>query len=269
MATLVLGLKNLQRQLNVWAPQRVLPDGWIGDPAHQGETSGHNPDDTPGSKPAWNADPDNLAEVRALDVKTSFGNGVSGVQVVSHLRGVPGLSSVVRYMIHNGFMYHSRNGFNPEAYTRGNPHTTHIHFEGAWTQSGDNNTTFNFRLEEIPVALTQGDKDWLTSLVNGAVQTRIDDIAAAVDVRLAADFSALPQKVWDVPRLENAYSGVSQNPGTILRYIPSRAPHDVTQALLADLAALIATTDAGNDAQRAEILSRIAEVRAILESPPA
>jgi hypothetical protein len=169
MAVLTAGLENLRRQLDAWAPSRDhTSDGTIGDKAHQAETSGHNPDDTPGSRPEWDNDPDHTAEIRALDIDTDFRNGVPAQVLVDHIRALPGLALVIRYMIYNRKMYHERNGFRPTPYTGASAHTEHIHFDGAWTQTADNNRTFNFHLEEIPVALTADDKRWLTTLVDGA-----------------------------------------------------------------------------------------------------
>lgn len=178
MPTLTDGLKNLQRQLDAAFPRRHRPDGWIGDAAHRTRTSGHNPDDTPGSKPAWSADPDNLAEVRALDVDADLGPGVSSLALVDHLIRLPKLATVVRYLIHRGRIYHARSGFLAERHT-GAPHDGHIHVEGAWSQAGDTNTTFDYRLEDL-VALTSDDKKWIEGLFargqqadDGGVTSRI------------------------------------------------------------------------------------------------
>src|ERR1051326_5441753 len=48
-------------------------DGTIGDPAHQAEVSGHNPDDTPGVR-AERSDADSKPEVRAADVTSALGD---------------------------------------------------------------------------------------------------------------------------------------------------------------------------------------------------
>lgn len=161
MAVLTAGLRNLQRQLTEAFPERHLPDGWLGDAAHRSRTSGHNPDDTPGSKPAWDGDPDKTPEARALDVSADLGPGVRAQTVVDHIRRLPGLSSVIRYIIHDGWIYHVRMAFGAERYDGENPHTHHIHFEGAWSQGADNNDTFDFRLEMVPVSLTESDKNWI------------------------------------------------------------------------------------------------------------
>ncbi|WP_051808242.1 hypothetical protein [Actinoplanes subtropicus] len=160
MAVLTLGLRNLERQIDMAFPNRRRPDGWIGDEAHRKRTSGHNPDDTPGSRPAWDGDPDTLAEVRALDVAADLGDGVTGQDLVDHLVRLPKLSTVVRYLIHRGRIYHVRKGFEPESFD-GDPHTDHVHIEGAWTQAADNDTSFDYHLEEIPVAMTAADKVWI------------------------------------------------------------------------------------------------------------
>jgi hypothetical protein len=148
---LTKGLENLRGQVNAAFPQRdKTSDGTIGDTAHQGHSSGHNPDDTPGSKPAWNGDPDSDPEVRAWDCDNDFGDPeVDAQDVVDHIRGLPNLSSVLRYMIYDRMEYHYSNGFRPEPYSGSNPHTEHIHFEGAWTQAADNNKTYDYRLEDL------------------------------------------------------------------------------------------------------------------------
>lgn len=168
MAVLTLGLQNLRKQVNAAFPDRdTRSDGWIGDTAHQTKTSGHNPDDKAGSKPAWNGDPDSTQEVRAWDCDNNLGAGVDAHDVIAHFRRLAGLATVIRYMIYDRHIYHARDGFNPIPYT-GAAHLEHIHFEGAWTQAADNNKTFNYRLEEIPVALTTADKQWIKDEITDA-----------------------------------------------------------------------------------------------------
>jgi hypothetical protein len=149
--TLTLGLQNLRNQVNrTFTKRKRASDGWIGDDAHRKRPSGHNPDDTPDSKPTWDGDADSKPEVRAWDMDADLREeGVTAQQYVDHLCRLPGLSSVIRFIIYNRKIYTAENDFFPETYTGDNPHTGHVHHEGARTQLADSNTTFNYRLEEL------------------------------------------------------------------------------------------------------------------------
>jgi len=168
---LTYGLQNLRRQLDETFPDRGRPDGTIGDPDHQERESGHNLDDTPGSKPTWDGDPDKLAEIRGLDVKVQ---GLPARALVRHIAKLPGLSTVLRFIIFDHEIYHVRNAFIPVPYSGANPHTEHVHFEGAYTQAADNNTSFDYRLEAIPVALTPADKEWISAEIRKIVTADAD-----------------------------------------------------------------------------------------------
>lgn len=179
MAVKTANLINLQRQLDLAFPKRKGPDGWIGNDIHWLRISGHNPDDTPGSKPAWDGDPDSIAEVRALDVAADLGDpDVTSTELVRHLVALPGIATVFRYFIHKGFIYHVRDGYNPVAFD-GDPHAGHIHAEGAWTQAADNNSTFDFRLDDL-VSLSAADKTWLISTIDARLKAwaTVDPIAS-------------------------------------------------------------------------------------------
>lgn len=162
---LTKGLQNLRDQMNAAFPDRdKTSDGTIGDAAHAAGISGHDPDDVPNSHAEWNGDPDSTPEVRAWDMDSDLRSpGVTAQQVVDHIRGLPGVSSVLRYMIYNRKIYKASNGWVPEAYYGLSPHTEHIHFSGAYSQAADNNTTFDYRLEDL-VAISDDDvrKIWMT-----------------------------------------------------------------------------------------------------------
>lgn len=161
MASKTAGLVNFTDQLTAAFPNRELPDGWIGDEAHQDSTSSHNPDDTKGSKPEWE-DADSTADVRAVDVANDFGEpDVDGQVVVDHLVVLPNLGSVIRYMIHDGLIYHVDNDFAPDDYAGSNPHREHIHVTFAFTEAADDNTTYDYRFGEI-MGLSSADKTWIT-----------------------------------------------------------------------------------------------------------
>lgn len=153
---LTKGLRNLRDQVNEAFPDRdKTTDGWIGDDAHRAHTSGHNPDDTPGSKPAWDGDPDSDPEVRAWDMDADLRDpDVSTQDYIDHLTSLPNLGLVLRYVIFDRKIYHVRTGFQPEPYNEDDPHTNHVHHEGAKTQAGDENDTFDFKLGELMAAPT-------------------------------------------------------------------------------------------------------------------
>jgi hypothetical protein len=151
---LTAGLSNLRRQINArWPNRDKTSDGTIGDAAHAAGISGHNPDDSPYDNAEWDGDPDSISEVRAYDMDDDLReSGTTAQMVVDHIRRLPNISSVIRYMIYNGKMYHVRDGFAPTAYDGPSPHTEHVHFSGAWSQAADNNTTFDFELLEVGMA---------------------------------------------------------------------------------------------------------------------
>lgn len=143
------GMLNFERQLNEAFTMRTLPDGWIGDANHRGEVSSHNPDDTPGSKPEWDGDSDKLPEVRAVDVWKNLGPGINMQDLVNHLVKLPKLSTVIRYMIYAGFIYRAANDFRAVEYTGSNPHYDHLHVTFAFSDNADENTTYDFRMDDV------------------------------------------------------------------------------------------------------------------------
>lgn len=225
VSMLTPGLKNLGNQFNKrWPNRDGASDGAVSDPAHWAESStGHSPDDTKGSNAEYN-DNDGKPEIRAIDVDNTLNDpDVTMQMVIDHMRKLPNLGSVIRYMIYNKKMYHVNNGFVGVAYNGSSPHTEHAHFSGARSQASDNNTTFDFKFDELGDGMPLTDAD--------------------------------VQKIWDVPRLKNAYSGAMQSPGTILSYVPSRSPHDVTQAKIDALSNIVVAIGAKVDLDPAEIAS--------------
>jgi hypothetical protein len=164
---LTKGMAHLRTSFNIWSPGRdKTSDGTIGDAAHIAEAaSSHNPDDTSGSHAEWN-DHDGIAEVRADDIDVNFRNGVSAQAVVNHIIALPGVSKVLRYVIYNRKIYEADNGWKPRAYTGASAHTEHIHFTGAFTEAADNNSTFNYRLDELGDDVTPQDKQ---DIIDGVV----------------------------------------------------------------------------------------------------
>lgn len=185
------GLKNLRAQVNARFPNRdKKSDGTIGDAAHQAETSGHNPDDTSGSRPEWDGDADANAEVRAWDMDSDLGEpGASAQDVVDHLRGLAGLSSVIRYMIYRRKIYRASNDWAAETYSGASAHTEHIHFTGAYSQAADGNKGFNYRLSQINAP--QQEEDIMSA--SDAKQGIADAFAAAAT---ATNATATDDDLW-------------------------------------------------------------------------
>lgn len=196
---LTAGLQNLRSQVNAAFPNRdKASDGSIGDAAHMTRPSGHNPDGTPDSKPAWD-DGDATAEVRAWDMDADLGDpDVTTQNLVNHLRRLAGVNSVLRYIIFDRTLYHVRNGFAPEPYTGSSPHIEHVHFEGAWTQAADSNTTFDFRLGDLIVPTADEIATAVVKKIRATFPVISDSdrnaLAGAVDAKLAPRFAALAAK---------------------------------------------------------------------------
>lgn len=168
------GWVNFTSQLDKAFPERKKPDGWIADEFHEG-VSDHHPDDTPGSKPGWDGDPDNIPDVRAADVSANLGSGVKLMTVCHHLAELPRLGTVIRYFIHGGLIWHVHNDFKPVKHD-GDPHPSHLHVSFAWTEAADDNTTFNYQFEEVPMALSEADFKKIEALMVRVVDARIDQL---------------------------------------------------------------------------------------------
>jgi hypothetical protein len=154
---------------NAIAPNRSTgSDGTIGDTAHQGSASGHNPDDTPGSNPE-RTDADNIAEVRAADVTVTLNApGVSMEQIVQRVLATPAERDRLIYIIFNRRIWRKSNGWKQESYSGSNPHTGHAHFSGdpaSDTDSGEWNSIKGIKEEVDDVGeLTGVQREQLNNL---------------------------------------------------------------------------------------------------------
>lgn len=182
------------------APSRdKASDGSIGDQAHAGSVSDHNPDET-GAVPIRDADSRN--EVHAVDVDDDLREpGLTMAMVVGFLVGRcrSGAEKRLRYIIYNRRIYEASAGW-PTAgrvYTGPSPHTEHAHFSFSYVSSLEASTA-SWHLEDIPVALTADDKKWIAR-----------EIATAVAGIFEQTFT-------------NPYDGRKMEYGTMLAYAPSR-----------------------------------------------
>jgi Glycosyl hydrolases family 25 len=139
----------LRDEFNALNPIRdKSSDGSIGDAAHAGSPSDHNPDET--GNTGGVEDSDSVNEVHALDIDASgpWPNGLTMEKMVQHLLGEcrVGRERRLRYVIFNKRIWGTHNGWKQEAYTGSNPHDKHAHFSfvygsGAGSSNLENVTT--------------------------------------------------------------------------------------------------------------------------------
>lgn len=142
---LTRGLTTWRNEINSVFPGRdKTTDGSVGDLAHQGGASGHNPDRT--GNPEYR-DGDALDEVRAIDVDRDLvpGSGVDWMlRVVRFVveRARRGEYVPFRYIIYcpaggKPTIWSRSTGWAARNYTGANRHDKHAHFSGDFTQKAD------------------------------------------------------------------------------------------------------------------------------------
>jgi hypothetical protein len=173
-------LVQLRTEFNLIAPARDrASDGSIGDQAHADRVSSHNPDET-GAVPVRDADSRN--EVHAIDVDVDLRTpGLTMEMVVQHLvaRSRAGMEDRLRNIIYNRRIWAASSGWRQQAYGGDNPHTEHAHFEGSYASAAESDT-HSWHLEDIPVALTAGDKKDVREIFDEALKAwaKVDPLAS-------------------------------------------------------------------------------------------
>lgn len=176
--TLIPCLVRLRAEFDDIAPGRGREsDGTVGDTAHAGGgVSDHLPDeDFPRLR---DKDADSRNEVHAIDIDADLRTtGLSMEMVVQHLLGRcrSGAETRLRYIIYNRRIWEASNGWRQRAYTGDSPHTEHAHFSASYDSAREASTA-SWHLEEIPVALTADDKDWLADEIRKAAAAAVAEV---------------------------------------------------------------------------------------------
>ncbi|MDR6322899.1 hypothetical protein [Actinoplanes couchii] len=210
-------LVQLRAELNRIAPGRdKTSDGTIGDTAHQGRVSDHN-DDEVGRVPIRDAD--SKHEVHAIDLDVDLRESdLTMEKVVQHVVGRcrSGAEKRLRYVIYNRRIWEASNGWKQRAYSGDNAHTQHAHFSASYETKLEASTV-SWHLEDIPVALTEADKKWLT--------TQIDKAATSAAERVW-------KTKWNI-NFEPGSKPYMAEAGSILAHVPSE--HGLAAEVLAEI----------------------------------
>ncbi len=162
MATWILVpcLVSLRGEFNQLSPGRdKTSDGSIGDAAHAGSSSDHNPDET-GATPSEDADSTN--EVHAIDVDRDLRKAgwdmarAVGIIVARHRAG---RDDRLQNVIFNRRIWSRSWGWTAREYTGSNPHDHHAHFSARYTSAEESDTRPWGLLEEDDMPLTNADAD--------------------------------------------------------------------------------------------------------------
>lgn len=192
---LVPCLVRLRTDLNNLCPDRdKRSDGTIGDAAHQSSVSDHN-DDEVGRVPIRDAD--SKHEVHAFDADADLREpGLTMEMVVQHIltRCRSGAEKRLRYIIFNRRIWEASNGWRQRTYTGSSPHSEHAHFSSSYVTAREADTS-SWHLEDIPVALTQADKNWLAAQISASEKRT----AQLIEQRIAE----VPEEVWTATRNVN------------------------------------------------------------------
>lgn len=203
---LIPALVQLRDEINRIAPGRDrTSDGTLGDRAHQGRASDHN-DDEVGRVPIRDADTKH--EIHALDIDADLRTpGLSVTAIVLHIvrRCAAGLENRLRYIIWNRTIWEASDGWAPRPYLGDNPHTGHVHFSGSYNTKLEADTR-SWRLEDIPVALTDADKKWLSTEVAKIVDARVDQLSKQVSLGDGTHSTTIGHVAWQ-QGIPNPYAG--------------------------------------------------------------
>lgn len=194
-------LQRLRADFNSRFPNRdTTTDGWIGDAAHQDRVSGHNPDDTVGSKPE-STDADSIPEVRAIDVdKDLREDGMTMLKVIQEMLETQADLDRLLYIIHNRIIWSASYNWESREYTGSNTHEEHAHFSGDPDKDED---VRPWSVLTIGKEMTQSDVIVAESVLWDKAANRSDptgrnfanDVYAVVSAGLNDEFTSVGQQI--------------------------------------------------------------------------
>jgi hypothetical protein len=185
---LVPCLVTLRAEFNAVAPHRDKgADGWIGNRAHQQESSDHNPDET-GNTPYEDAD--DVDEVHATDIDSTgpWPDGKGGeaggwfdlkVRAIAAQERVEFESKAMVGRLQNiiwrgQIISRSWKWSEWRKYSGPSDHFDHAHFSARYLTSTENDTR-PWGVEEDDMPLNSDDKAWLTEEIRGQVAKGVND----------------------------------------------------------------------------------------------
>jgi hypothetical protein len=168
---LVPCLVSLRDEFNELAPGRDKgSDGSIGDTAHAGNSSDHNPDET-GNTPSEDADSTN--EVHAIDVDVDLRKSgwtmAKAVEIIV-TRHRTGEDDRLQNVIYNRRIWSRSWGWTAREYTGSNPHDKHAHFSSRYTTAQERDTR--------PWGLLEEDDDDMATISQADFNARMNGYLA-------------------------------------------------------------------------------------------
>lgn len=175
----------LTTQLKAKYPGMVIYG--IGDTAHQGSMSGHNEDDTAGSRPE-DHDADSNPEHRALDLMIGRPFPVSEAwRVVSAMVAYQENQRRLLYVIFMRKIWRRATGWVEETYTQKDPHTNHVHISG---EADDDENVTPWVLEKlVPVKGKGFDVEMIYAVGRG--WARVGSVFQPLTTQSGADVNAV------------------------------------------------------------------------------
>lgn len=204
---LVPCLARLRDEFTQLAPNRDhASDGAIGDPAHQQESSDHNPDET-GKTPYEDAD--NVNEVHAIDVDDDLNKpGWTMQRCVDIIaaRHRAGTDDRLQNIIYNLRIISRSWGWSSwHTYTGPSPHTEHAHFSARYTTAQEADVSPWGLLEEDTLTISDDD---LKAIARAVHNQKLGATDVTIGQAIQATSSSATNAASGVTQLQTTAAGI-------------------------------------------------------------